>query len=161
MEIVSIATGIASAVGVAKNLTGLHTSLGDRVPTKVREQINAVLVEVTQIQASLVAAQQRETQLTDRCRELEGEFRRITDWESIKARYTLTTIDGSAFVYTLKPQHVVLGTEPQHWLCATCFEDGKKSHLQGTGRRVRDMEKWGCPRCDTTVVVGWSTRPGS
>lgn len=157
MEIASVATGIASAVGVAKNLTGLHASLGDKVPTKVREQINATLVEVTQIQAALVAAQQRETQLTNRCQELEGDLRGMNDWKSIKARYTLTEIDGSAFVYMLKPEHVADGTEPQHWLCARCFEDGKKSHLQ----RTESVRQWSCPRCNATVMVEWGTRPGS
>ena len=82
---------------------------------------------VADLQGAALAAQQREIQLTGRCRELEGELNRLKDWDAERARYTLKTLPGGAVVYFQGPD--VDSPEAPHWLCSHCFENREKSYV--------------------------------
>ena len=69
-----------AATTIVKNLRDLTASLGDDVPPEVRDQIQALFEKVADTQTELVAAQQREAELIDRCRKLEDELGRVNDW---------------------------------------------------------------------------------
>ena len=60
-------------------------------------------------------------------------------------------LDNRAFVYAMKPEPLEGGNEPQHWLCANCFEDRRRSHLQaGRGNLKRA----------SIVELSWSSGRG-
>ena len=151
-------SSVATAVGLVKTLKELVSSQGDVVPTEVRAQILALSDQASEIQLALLTAQQRESDLKERCRELEGELDRMKDWETTKARYSLVMLDNRAFVYTMKPEPLEGGNEPQHWLCANFFEDRRRSHLQAGKVDLRNRA-WICPRCNATVSVRTSLHP--
>ena len=144
---------VAAAVGIAKNLKDLTSSLGGSVPPEVRDQILALFDRVVDIQTEVVTALDRNIKLTDRCRELEDQLKRVENWEAEKARYALQRVGSGGTAYRLKPSE----SETDHFLCPNCFEDQKKSYLQRQG------VKWTCPRCTVAFsarVGGAPPRPG-
>ena len=156
-----VTTTIALAKAL-KDLNDLRKCLPKRVPPEVRDRVSELCEQIVNVQVATVAARERESELTERCHELQEELRRVNDWETQKDRYTLRKIDGLAFVFVPEPAPPRIDeSEARHWLCARCFEDRKKSHLQATGERVNyHLQRWKCPRCDAAVVVGWRTQPG-
>ena len=148
MEPITAAT-LLTALKLAKELTSLVTSLRNRVPAELREDVQEVSDKVYEVQSEVLSARQREIELTDRCHKLEGDIKRGQDWEAEKARYTLKSLPGGASVYALKPEFAA--QEAPHWLCAGCFASGKKSHVQPQGGGVRPQ--WKCSRCDATFVM--------
>ena len=158
-----LAALVFGAVAALKNLRDLTASLGKSVPEEVRAQVVALYDKISEVQGAVLAAQQREAEITKRCRDLEDQLGLMNDWQKEKARYTLKNIDDLAFVYGPRPMGAfatVMGDDP-HWLCANCFEEGKKSHLQAeelTGNGT--LRPWTCPRCHSCVLVGSRTKPG-
>ena len=46
-------------------------------------------------------------------------------------------------------------SEPKHWLCQPCFENAKKSVLQGKGHPAKGRGRfWACNSCGTDILVG-------
>lgn len=133
---------VAAAVGIAKNLKELTSSLGDSVPQEVRNQIVALFDRVMDVQTEVLTAQHREIKLTERCRELEDQLKRVEDWDAVKAGYIRQNV-GRAGEIAYRPKSPESGAD--HLLCANCFEDGTKSYLQAHG------VKWKCPRCPTSL----------
>ena len=60
-----------------------------------------------------------------------------------QAKYELTQVAAGVFVYALKAQ----GPYGGHWLCAKCFDEGKKSVLQVPHRLGHPALE--CPSCRT------------
>lgn len=82
----------------------------------------------------------------------------MKDWSSERERYQLTATapsDGS-MVYMLKP--AMRGTEPPHWLCTRCFDDGKKAILQKQ-KSDGSFSIYGCPSCKATLSTHWRRVP--
>lgn len=80
----------------------------------------------------------------------------------ISARYHRQELEPGMFVYVLKP--TARGRESFHWLCANCFECGRKSalhprataiHAEG-GRRI-----WSCLNCSEAIRVDHSLSPAT
>ena len=59
---------------------------------------------------------------------LKAEVARVKAWEETKQRYELVEPGRGVFVWTLKKG--VQPPEPPHWICAKCYEDGKRSIVQ-------------------------------
>ena len=134
---------VAAFISALKNLKDLTASLGNEVPQQIHDEIFALSERFSSIQVGLLAAQQQAIELTDRCRKLEDELKRVKDWEAEKAGYIRQNV-GHAGEIAYKPKSPEPGTD--HLLCANCFEDGRKSYLQTHG------VKWKCPRCPTSIA---------
>jgi len=80
--------------------------------------------------------------------ELEEEVARLKAWDAEKRRYELKAVGAGAVAYVLKPGD--RGTEPPHWLCATCFQQGKKSFLQNEMKMVLRRLIFTCTVCNST-----------
>ena len=137
-------TGFATAIAILKNLNDLMASAGESVPREVLDQVRA-------LQTELLAAQQREIDLTERYRKLEDELSRVDDWEAVKTRYVPYRVFGGATVYALKPEHQ--GDEPPQFLCANCFQNRRLSYLQPQEPTALNRTPWKCPRCGATLVI--------
>ena len=154
MEIASI----SAAAGILTKLIALTTALGRKVPAAVREQILALSGRILDIQKELFAAQQREIDLTDEKRGLEDKLRLMNDWNEEKKRYELKLVGDIAIVCTLRPQFQE--GDPPHWLCANCFQDGKKSHLEAGIESLHfSQRRWSCPRCTSGVLIDFDLTP--
>ena len=82
-------------------------------------------------------ANSHQSALLERIRALEKEIADVKAWEATKQRYVMYSPSPGVFVYALKKE--CNGTEPAHWICTKCYEEGGKRILQknfgGTGRR--------------------------
>src|ERR1700676_1598778 len=92
---------------------------------------NAAVIE---LQEKILAAREAQSALLDRVGELEKEVAKFETWDTEKKRYELKALRVDVFAYMLKPE--ARGTEPPHWLCANCYENGKKSFFQWTAETV-------------------------
>jgi hypothetical protein len=114
------------------------------VASKVAE-MNGLLGEAL---SKFVEAQKAQL---DEITTLKAEIKKLRSREAEEQRYELKNVGRGVSAYMLKP--AVRGTESPHWLCPTCFDNGKKSHLQfsvhaqGVGSVYRCA---GCPAVVTT-----------
>jgi hypothetical protein len=85
----------------------------------------------------------------------------LKGWEAEKQRYEMKQTEAGATVYVMKPD--AIGSETPHWICATCYTNGKKSILQASVAILpypNDSRLWVCAGCPTKIGVSWGTEPG-
>lgn len=90
-------------------------------------------------------------QLAARHQELSDENRSLKDWANEKEKYELFSPSTGTFAYRAKEAE--RGAEPQHSLCANCYENGKKSILQAEDQDYGRRTVLVCTRCGADIVV--------
>lgn len=138
-------TSLKTAGEIAKTFIGLKNTAD--IQAKVIELQSVILAA----QSSALDAQASQRTLLDNVRELEEEMARLKAWDTEKQRYELqqrSSLSPGVLAYRVKEAE--RRGEPDHWLCANCFEDAHKSVLQERpgDRRMTELN---CPRCKTTV----------
>lgn len=121
--------------------------------------------EVFKLQSIIMDAQERvfsaneeRATLIERVRELEKQITQFETWDAEKQKYELKQVHRGAFAYVLKPTPE--NTEPPHWICAACYQRGKKAILQDlTEKHARD-HSWVCPDCKTRLLAPYDVSPG-
>jgi hypothetical protein len=108
---------------------------------------------VIELQEKLLIAQNAQSTLAERVRELEEKAASFETWEAERRRYELKKF-GTGFAYVLKPE--AQGTEPPHEICANGYARGKKSFLarvpSNTARQALGMGTVSrCPECRAEV----------
>jgi|HubBroStandDraft_2_1064218.scaffolds.fasta_scaffold53009_2 hypothetical protein len=149
-EITTAITSIKGAVDILKSLVGLRD--GEAIRSKTAELYSVVLDSYEKA----IAAREAQTAMIDRVRELEEEMNRLKEWDGEKDRYELKTPWTGATVYALKPDK--RNDEPPHWLCAQCYQHGRKSLLQ-VSYAGRPYYHWKCPGCAAELIVAASVAP--
>lgn len=105
------------------------------------------------------AAQEERSALLQRVRDLEEQVARLKAWETEKQRYQLENLYVGSFAYVLKEE--ARGAEPIHWLCAKCYQEGKKRILQISKAIALGAEHvYTCPECNSTIMVSSNIGPG-
>lgn len=140
-----------TAAQIAKSFLQLHTAA--EVQGKVIELQSAILAA----QTSALAAQSEQATMIQRIRDLEEEIARVKAWEETKQRYTLMNPYPGFFTYALKAEGQP--TEPAHWICAKCYEDGIKSILHTEKEEIGRKTFQVCPRCKTRIQTSSSIAP--
>lgn len=128
-SITAAISGLRTAAEIAKAMKGLH-DLAD-IQTKVIDLQSAIL----DAQTSALTAQSDQFILMQKTRELEEEVSRVKAWDETKQHYQLITPWAGCHVYALKESQK--GTEPPHWICPQCYEDGRKSILHNSQKHDR------------------------
>ena len=90
-----------------------------KVPELTREIMSAL--------SSALATQSAHFDLLVSQRHLEEEMVRLKAWNTEKYRYELQSVGPGAVAYVLKES--MRASEPIHWICANCFQIGKKRFL--------------------------------
>lgn len=109
---------------------------------------------VSRAQSAAFAANDERAALIDRINTLEKQIAGFEAWEAEKERYQLTEIAPQMFAYVIKPE--AQGADPSHWICPACFQDGKKSILQGFESGTYGWQHT-CPSCKLEINTGYST----
>ena len=123
--------GVANSLNVALNIS--KALLGIRDQALIQEKVVELLSVITTAHQANMAGHLAQLALVDRVRELEQQIIAMKDWGAEKQRYQLEKLPHSgAFAYSVKPG--MEAGEPPHWICATCYQDGKKSVLQSEVR---------------------------
>lgn len=121
MSIQGAILSLKTATDIAKGF--LHLQSMAEVQGKVIDLQSAILAA----QSSALAAQSEQSSMIQQVRQLEEEIANIKAWEGEKQRYQLITPWSGCFVYALK--ELSKGTEPPHWICEHCYQEGRKSLL--------------------------------
>jgi hypothetical protein len=136
---------IVTGLGVFKSMMDVAKGLKDINDATVR---NSVVID---LQEKILSAQAQQMTLLERVSQLERQIADSQAWASEKARYQLQELPPGVFVFVLKSD--MANGEPEHRLCATCFNNGKKSILQSFGQD-QGLETILCPICKTDLTVG-------
>lgn len=149
--------GLKAALDIAKGLNATADAVA------INDAKIALQTAIIEAQTSLLAAQEAQTANLRRIEQLEQEIVRLKDWSGERERYHLIDADRGAFVYMPKPN--MENGEPAHWLCANCFNQGRKSFLlfkgqdasRGGGRGAEST--YGCDGCKSSLKVFYRTKP--
>ena len=139
-------SALKGAVDITKAMIGLHDA--QAVQAKVIE-LNAKILEA---QISAFAANDERAALIERIGHLEKEVVQLKAWEAEKQRYQLTDVGDGVVAYALKQG--VETTEATHLLCAHCYQQNKKSHLQPTQELHNRRRVHVCPNCKNRFTFG-------
>ena len=138
----AVISSIKAATDIAKGISGLKSTT----------DINLAVIDIQRalLEAQSAAFEDRERQAGQQKRisELEQRLSQFEGWEADKARYKLTETATGVLVYALRPE--CAEGEPDHRLCVSCYNQGRKSVLQvvnrhGGGERVE------CGHCNKKV----------
>jgi hypothetical protein len=142
---------INAARDIAKTMIGLRDA--ELLQAKTIE-LNGLILQAL---GEAIEARQAEAAQINHIGHLEAEIARLKAWGTEKDRYELKQIDGGFFAYMLKPAE--RGSEPPHWLCATCYSQSQKGFLQAQGRTKDDHHMLiKCGTCGATSAGHWNLR---
>ena len=145
-EVFAGLSAIKSAFDIAKGLKDIDDTA----------RRNAAVIE---LQEKILSAQQEQSALVERIRELEAQVASFEKWDTEEKRYQLTDFGGNTFAYALKPD--AARGEPPHRICPTCYEKRIKSILQFRFQNARGREMYVCPACKHEFDFGHPTPPRS
>lgn len=132
-----------AAVNIAKAMINLRDAAA--LQSKVIEFQSAIL----EAQGSALVANDERTALIQRVGQLEKQVADLEAWDTEKKRYELRALGSGTLAYALKAE--AKGSEPSHWICATCYEKGQKSILQRTIFQQYGMWPHNCHSCKAVV----------
>ena len=139
-------TGLKTASDIAKGFLELK-SISD-VQGKVIELQSAIL----SAQSSALAANSDQAAMVEQIRTLKEEIASVKAWETQKQRYKLVSPWQGCVVYAL--QKSMSNSEPPHWICTHCYENGAKGFLNGKeDSRSLIMV---CAKCKNQIQTPWS-----
>ena len=139
-------TGLKTASDIAKGFLELK-SITD-VQGKVIELQSAIL----SAQSSALAANSDQAAMVEQIRTLKEEIASVKAWETQKQRYKLAPPWDGSVIYALKES--MANSEPPHWICTSCYENGKKSILN----QIQGKDGWymvTCPVCKSQIQSPW------
>lgn len=139
-------TAIAQAFSAFKAMKDIaEATIGLRDAAAFRERQIEFQGKIIDAQNALFTLQEERASLIERIGTIEKELADLKGWGAEKQKYELKPISGfGAFAHMLKPD--ARGTEPPHWLCTQCYENGKKSVIQVFGE-IDGYKIWKCPGC--------------
>ena len=145
-SILAAGQSLKLAADIAKGL--IHIKSDTDVQAKVIELQSAILAA----QSSALSAQSEQSAMLSQISNLEKEIAKVKAWEETKQRYKLISPRWGIFFLALKEE--CKGTEPPHWLCATCYEKGIKSIVQDNGNPYTDKMGLVCHSCGAEIKTG-------
>lgn len=116
-------TSARTAVEIVQALRSFKSS-DPEVQAKLLELYSALI----DTQQALLEGQQQQSELLEENKLLKSQIAKLEAWEGERMRYELIEFSEGLLVYRLKPEQA--NGEPQHMLCAHCFNRGHKSLLQ-------------------------------
>ncbi len=147
----TIFTGAFHALKTAGDLTKLIIEAHDA--SVMRQKAIELQPQIISAQKAALDAQSEQFTLLGRIRDLEKQVAELEAWDAEKGRYELIEVGDGALAYSIRDD--ARGVEPPHWICAACYQRGKKSILQITGNAPGDirMMKWTCSACTSLIYV--------
>lgn len=157
--IVEISAGLNSlklAKDIVQALNGAQNAVAIN---QVKLDLQSAILDAQQ---GLFSAQEAQSAAAKRIADLEQEIVRLKDWSAERERYQLVDVGTGAFAFM--PKVGMENGQPAHWLCANCFEHGRKSVIQfkGQGKEAggrQDECLWGCDTCKGSFRTSWGARP--
>ena len=139
-------TSMKTAFDIAKAMSEMK-SMTD-VQGKVIELQQAILAA----QSSAMTANSEQFAALEELRILRAELDRSKGWELEKKRFSLFQATGGV-AYALRESQKN-ESEPPHYLCANCFDQGRKSIINNH-QGVTGFTSWLCPTCKAQFSTGY------
>lgn len=137
---------IIAGLGAFKTMFDIAKSMKDVNDTV---KINAAVADLWE---QIITAQARYTAAIEQVDELKAQLTRFETWETEKQRYELVELHMGSLAYSVK--ELMRGNEPAHYICPNCYQQNKKSILQGfhhyLGRVVLT-----CPACSLEITQSY------
>ena len=135
---------ISSSLNSLVNLSKAFVDVRDA--TLIQGKVFELQRAIIDAQQHVFAANDERSSLIQRVTDLEKELTNFKNWEAEKQRYSLSELSNNAgFAYLLKPD--MANGEPSHYICASCYNKGKKSILQHQTRSPGRALVWFCHDC--------------
>lgn len=145
---------IAAALGGLKTAGEIAKAL---LQLKSDAERQAKVIELQSVilgaQSSAISAQSDQFAMLEQVRALKEEIGRMKVWETEKQRYQLVTPSDGSTVYALKK--AVSNGEPPHYICASCYQEGKRSILQNFQPKGGGTV-FACPVCKSQAPTGYN-----
>jgi len=139
-----------------QTINGLKTIAEGLMAAKDLAAVSGKVIElngkIIEAQSLIFEIQQNGTALVQRVGELEKEITDLKSWDTEKQNYELKQV-GRDNVFAYVSKAVEGAREAPHMICANCYEDGKKSLLQGTSRLEMRVRVHYCPRCKNEFLI--------
>ena len=138
---------LTAAITCMNAITSLTKSLatgpGD---VEWKQHVSSLIDNILDLQSKMLSIQGQCQELIDQNQQMKNEINRSEGWRTIAARYSLTEIEPSMFVYVLRKEFSA--EEPEHWICPNCFQNQKKSILTRINYASSMLN---CPNCRLTI----------
>jgi hypothetical protein len=146
--ILELNAAVQSLLGLSKIMqAGYEVRNANEINSAIAETLSKLVTAqsgVLAIQEKQALLQEEKATLTEHIRELEQKIMALENWEREKERYSLTDITPGIPARILKPG--MENGESTHPLCATCFENRKKSFLQYGSHLA--SKRMACAECE-------------
>lgn len=142
-EVSAALSSLKAAKDIIQALSSIKT---ETAMIEVRIELQSLIIDAQQ---GLLTAQESQSAATKRIAELEREVRHLQDWSIERERYQLVNAWKGSVAYMPKPG--MEAGQPAHWLCANCFDEGRKSFMQYKGSVSESL--YGCATCKNEFRV--------
>lgn len=141
-----------AAASSLKAMSDIAAAILDlRDEAKIRTKVMELQRAIIEAQSYTLAAQTDGLAQVGRIRELEQRVVELENWAAEKERYELHQVKDGVFTYALK--ETMRNGEPQHQICAKCYQDGIKSVLQEEHLAVGRTRLLVCHRCGSELIT--------
>ncbi|MEH3118866.1 MAG: hypothetical protein PGN25_15075 [Methylorubrum populi] len=149
MPDIAAISGLLSSLKASTDIT--KAMLGLRDANLVRDKAVELTTEIMSAQASAMAAQAAQAELTERVRDLEKQITTLENWNQEKDRYELTEVAAGVLAYSTRPG--MENGEPPHKICSNCYQHCRKSLLQPEIRNPGRVRMLICQSCNAELIV--------
>lgn len=115
---------------------------------KFGDELRKLYADILSAQRSAMTAQASEATLLEEVGKLKKRVTDLEGWEAEKQRYELVAIAPNVVAYAIKAN--ARGNEPPHYICANCYNVGRKSFLNQTVRG-QYLDRYQCKTCDEVL----------
>jgi hypothetical protein len=155
MDDISAIDGLTNSLRAVADITKALKDVSDpsAIPTKIYE----LTKEIMSAQSFALAVQSEQFNLVQSRRELEEEIAKSKSWNTERYRYQLQSVGPGANAYVVKD--TMRGSEPVHWICADCFQNGKKRFLSESHADLHHVYHK-CAECSYKIRIRKSPSSG-
>ena len=140
--------GIMSPLNAAGQ--GIEKLIETRDLIKFGDALRKLHAEILAAQRGAMTAQANEAALLDEVGQLKKRVTDLEAWDREKARYELMALAPNVMAYSVKAD--ARGSEPPHYICANCYNVGRKSFLNHVVQ-ARSFDRYKCGNCDEGLTV--------
>ena len=135
-------TSIKTAIDIATTLKQVADD------TDLKAQTIDLYNTMISLQTDIMTMQAENHALLQENHYISKKLMEVETWENEKSKYSLHEICPQVFVYS--PDQTDESSEPNHWLCAKCYNQGVKSILQ-LKRQVPSGHYYICHSCGSEI----------
>jgi uncharacterized protein YdiU (UPF0061 family) len=122
-----MASEYLASLSIFKTLYDSAKALKDINDATIR---NGAIIE---LQEKILAAREAQSALLERISKLEKKVASFETWDAEKKHYEMKALASGAITYALKKE--TQDSKPSHYICANCYENGKKRFIQKNQNR--------------------------